>query len=215
MSRRGSLSDACGSPDPVWRFFSFHMCVWLCSYAVRSLFLYIEVHFAWMKCTLTYTISSCHAITSPSVMASKLREGMPGGGLLCEPYLTLRFTGTALRGIVLELTSFFPVQHRWVEMDTRPPLVKPRCPCFKKAPPLAPQPSSLAASVSWHQGLHAQLSGLWCWRNPVHPPIFRCNIHGTQFLQTCKSSVDFTLSRSDACWKEETNGGECFCQCAS
>lgn len=147
MRRRGSLSEACGSPDPVWPLFPFHMCVWLCSDAVKSLWLYTEVHFAWMKCTLTYTISSCHAITSPSVMANKLREGTPGGGLLCEPYLTLRFTETALRGIVLERTSFFPVQHRWVEMDTRPPLVKPRCPCFKKAPPPAGSPALFISGV--------------------------------------------------------------------
>lgn len=37
-----------------------------------------------------------------------------------------------------------------------------------KGTPLAPQPSSLAASVSWHQGLQAPLTGPWCSRNPVH-----------------------------------------------
>lgn len=37
-----------------------------------------------------------------------------------------------------------------------------------KGTPLAPQPSSLAASVSWHRGLQAPLAGPWYWRNPVH-----------------------------------------------
>lgn len=37
-----------------------------------------------------------------------------------------------------------------------------------KGTPLAPQPSSLVASVSWHQGHQAPLTGLWSWRNPFH-----------------------------------------------
>lgn len=134
----------------MWVFVHFlhYTCVFDCVHA--QLFLFAS-SFKWMKCTLTYTISSCHAITSPSVTANKLREGTGGERLLC---LTLHSSERVLRGIALERTLVCAVQHRWAAMDTRPPLVKPRCPCFIRHPTgsaallisgfrqLAPRPSS-------------------------------------------------------------------------
>lgn len=105
------------------------------------------LHLVWMQCTVTCTVSSRTAITSPSVTASELREGTEGG----ELYLTLCSSERVLRGTALEWTI---VKHWWVVMDTRPPLVKPRCPCFIRHPTgspdllisgfrqLAPRPSS-------------------------------------------------------------------------
>ena len=116
-----------------------------------------------------------------------------------------------LRGVGLQQTIVLPAQHRWVVMDIRPPLVKPRCPCFIRHP-TGSTALLISISVSWHPGLRAPVTGLCSWRNPVH---FRSSafsnrwIHGwadvkaSRFLQTCKSSVNFLVSRSDASWKEE------------
>lgn len=68
-----------------------------------------------------------------------------------------------------------------------------------KGPPLALQPSSLAASVSWHQ--KAFEHRLLVLNESSSFQIFRFNRwiqRGIKvFCKTCNSSVNFTLSRSD------------------
>lgn len=113
----------------------------------------------WMKCTLTYTISSCHAITSPSVMANKQWEGTHWGRraffFFFDTALQRRSATWRSGGVPEQDFSLSSVQHRCDAMDTRPPLVKPRCPCFIRHPTgspallisvfrqLAPRPSSI------------------------------------------------------------------------
>lgn len=137
-------------------------------------------------------------------------RGHRGGGLLCEPYLTLCLSERGLCCIVLEQTMVFPVHHRWVVMDTRPPLVKPRCPCFIRHPTgspallisgfrqLAPRPSS----TSHWPLLLKESSSLQIFCFPYRWIHGRAENEASRFLQTCKSSVNVLVSRSDACWKK-------------
>lgn len=88
-------------------------------------------------------------------------------------------------------------------MDARPPLVKPRCPCFKRHPAGSP-----ALFISGFRQLAPRPSSTTHWplvlKESSSLQIFSFNrrIHGaSRLLQTCKSSVNFMLSKS--CWKEE------------
>lgn len=107
--------------------------------------------FAWMKHTLTHTISSCHAITSPSVMAGKLRRGHIGRRALCWAIfdITLDWSSATLRrgGADLILSLATQMSCDGYQTSSRESRGAP----VSKGPPLALQPSSLAASVSWHQ----------------------------------------------------------------
>lgn len=103
--------------------------------------------------------------------AEREREGTGGGRLLfvwAVFHIMLEWKSATWHNAGADC-SRSPVLHRWVVMDTRPPLVKPRCPCFIRHPTgsaallisgfrqLAPRPSSTS---------HWPL--LCCWRNPVH-----------------------------------------------
>lgn len=68
-------------------------------------------------------------------MANKLREGTLRGGLLCEPY-----EPRLLRGIALELTSFFSCATQ-MSCDGYPASsCETQVPLFKKAPHWLPSP---------------------------------------------------------------------------
>lgn len=153
MERRWALSYACGSPHPVWVcFFKYCVCMYLPVFIHSCFFLHLQLSafgLNEMHHDMYNFIMHCNNI---SLCDGKQGErGHGGGELLYEPYLTLRLTERVLRGILLQWTI---VQHWWVVMDTRPPLVKPRCPCFIRHPAgspallisgfrqLAPRPSS-------------------------------------------------------------------------
>lgn len=126
-------------------------------------------------------------------------------GFCVNLYLTLHWSVRVLRGIALERTLVFAVQPRWVSIDTRPPLVKPRCPCFIRHPTGSP---ALLIGDFRQLASRPSSSGLWpyshcCWRNPVHSRTSAFLTDGymgglskaSRFLQTCKSSVNFLVSR--------------------
>ena len=126
--------------DLIQKFIShFFLNLHLCAFSLNES--YLDIYSFIMPCN---NISPCDGKQADT----------GGGGFLCEPYLTLCLSERGLRGITLERTMVFPVQHRWIVMDTRPPLVKPRCPCFIRHPTgsptllisgfrqLAPRPSS-------------------------------------------------------------------------
>jgi len=108
-----------------------------------------------------------------------------------------------------------PVQRRWVVMDTRPPLVKPRCPCFIRPPTGSP-----ALLISRFRQLAPRPSSTSHWPlllNPVQSrssPLLTDGYMGGLRLQGSGKPVnDLWISRSDAKIKGREKAVECFSQC--
>lgn len=128
----------------------------LCSYAAISFF-FLVAHLNEMHLDIHNFIMPCNNI---SLCDGK--QAMRGHALGEEGFFF--FFDTALQrrsatwrsgGVPEQDFSLSSVQHRCDAMDTRPPLVKPRCPCFIRHPTgspallisvfrqLAPRPSSI------------------------------------------------------------------------